>query len=111
MSQRALALVVPNERVQERFWEKVDMEGECWLWLAATRSTDGIGVFGYEGKIVYAHRLAWVIAKGALPAGFEVQRSCGNGLCVRPRHLVLVSSKKTKIVVESFADAPQDWLM
>jgi len=108
---RAGALLVPAEAVQDRFWDKVDVEGDCWLWQAATRSSDGIGVFGYEGKIVYAHRLAWVLVHGPLPAGFEVRRSCGHLLCVRPRHLLLVTSGKSKIGVESFAPPEMPWLM
>lgn len=86
---RAVSLAVPSEAVQERFWAKVDTEGDCWLWKAAVRASDGIGVFGYEGKILYAHRVAYVIAFGSLPRGAAVRRSCTNPLCVRPLHLVL----------------------
>jgi hypothetical protein len=84
-----MRLRVPSDEVQDRFWAKVKFDEDCWLWIAATRASDGIGVFGLEGKIHYAHRVAFVIVHGDIPENFDVRRSCGNKLCVRPRHLVL----------------------
>lgn len=92
------ALMAPSPEVAERFWAKVDMPEEgCWLWLAAVRSTDGIGVFGYDGRVLYAHRVAYVIAFGSIPEGKEVRRSCTVALCVRPKHLVLVDPGKREL--------------
>jgi hypothetical protein len=107
---KASALVAPPEEVQERFWSKVVMGDDCWLWQAAIRSSDGIGVFGYDGKILYAHRLAWVIAFGPLPSRAEVRRTCGNLLCVRPLHLLLIPKGKVKIDSGAFP-ASENWLM
>ncbi len=91
MKRSVLELAVPSEEVQDRFWDKVDSTSEdgCWAWQAAVRPADGVGVFGLDGKILYAHRLAYVVSRGLIPEGFEVRRSCGNRLCVRPRHLLL----------------------
>lgn len=108
---RAVALVCPSEEVQERFWSKVDTEGECWLWRATVRSSDGIGVFGLDKKILYAHRVAYVIAFGALPAGFEVRRSCMNQLCVRPSHLVLAPKGKRGFEPALVLGHDESWLM
>lgn len=82
-------LAVPSEEVQDRFWEKVDVDGDCWDWKAATRATDGVGVFGIDGRIFYSHRVAYVIVHGEVPEGKDVRRCCGNPLCVRPLHLYL----------------------
>ena len=108
-------LMLPSEEVQERFWAKVDMPEEgCWLWRAAARGTDGIGVFGFNGQVFYAHRVAFVIARGLIPPGMEVRRSCSNALCVRPLHLVLVyrSGKNGIRMMPSYEMAVDaDWLM
>lgn len=89
------ALMVPTVDVQERFWAKVDMPEEgCWIWKAAARASDGIGVFGFNGSVFYAHRVAYVIAFTLIPAGLEIRRTCGEALCVRPKHLALVERAK-----------------
>lgn len=81
--------VVPVEEIWDRFWCKVRFMDGCWLWTAATRESDGIGVFGFEGKILYAHRAAFALTRGLIPAGMDVRRTCMNPLCVRPTHLTL----------------------
>lgn len=83
-------LVVPPEDVQERFWGKVEMTDDCWPWNSTVRASDNVGVFGIDGKILYAHRVAYVIAFGGIPDGKDVRRTCKNPLCVRPLHLCLV---------------------
>jgi len=109
---KATALVLPSELVEDRFWTKVNMEGDCWLWTGTQRASDGIGVFGYDGKIVYAHRFAYVVSLGPLPPRFEVRRSCMNTLCVRPSHLLLIpKGKKAKIDITYFPGAVGDYLM
>lgn len=86
---------VPDE-VAKRFWEKIDWSqadadpDACWLWTAASRETDSIGVFGYDRKVMYAHRMSYLISRGQIPPGFEIRRSCFNSKCVRPLHLVLI---------------------
>lgn len=108
-------LPVPPEEVQSRFWAKVDTpEDGCWLWRAAARASDGIGVFGFKGRVFYAHRVAYVIVHGLIPRGMEVRRSCSNPLCVRPLHLALVSkSNRTSIKMLPTLDclAEAEWLM
>jgi len=89
------ALMVPSPEAQDRFWAKVDMPEEgCWIWKAAARASDGIGVFGFNGSVFYAHRVAYVIAFTLIPAGLEIRRTCGEALCVRPKHLALVERAK-----------------
>jgi hypothetical protein len=37
--------------------------------------------------MVKAHRIAYRLAKGPIPAGMIVDHGCGNRLCCRPDHL------------------------
>lgn len=69
-----------------RFWSKVDITGECWIWMGAKQS-QGYGNVVYGGKHYRANRLAYVLAYGSLPDGAVVMHTCDNPPCVRPEHL------------------------
>lgn len=70
----------------ERFWEKVDQSGDCWLWMGG-RNDDGYGIVQWEGHVTGAHRVAYEISVGPIPEGKLVLHSCDNPSCVNPNHL------------------------
>lgn len=80
---------MPRPTVEERFWSKVDQTGDCWLWLASKWPT-GYGAFGYQGKSVKAHRMAWFLVKGFWPLG-DLDHQCRVRACVNPDHLREIS--------------------
>lgn len=69
---------------EERFWDKVDKSGECWLWQAKQKT---YGYFDYNRKTTLAHRVSYMMAYGEIPAGLFVCHHCDTPLCVRPDHL------------------------
>ena len=74
-----------------RFWEKVDIrtDDKCWNWTASKKGKD-YGQFYIHGyKMVFAHRVAWVIKNGAIPNDLFVLHKCNNSLCCNPNHLYL----------------------
>lgn len=77
-----------DAKTQERFWAKVHRgaPGECWPWTAA-RERFGYGRLNVGGRILKAHRLAYVEAYGEIPTGLHVRHKCDNPPCCNPAHL------------------------
>lgn len=80
-----------------RFWSCVNrLEPDaCWLWTGYI-ATHGYGVFGIGNHPqirVRAHRLAWLIVRGAIPVGLEVCHRCDHPACVNPEHLFVATHR------------------
>lgn len=84
-----------DERLPDRFWEKVYPEPNtgCWLWGAA--DTRGHGVFWLSllKELHYAHRVAWRALVAPIPDGLEIDHLCRQRCCVRPDHLDVVTHR------------------
>ena len=76
-----------------RFWSKVLITPDHWLWTRGTFAS-GYGGFYLDGKTLYAHRLAYEDAYGLLPAGMEPDHWCRVRLCVNPSHMRPVTRKQ-----------------
>lgn len=80
----------------ERFTRKIDTSGECWNWTA-NKSPKGYGQFKIAARNVPAHRMAYELFVGPVPAGLVVDHLCRNRGCVRPDHLEPVTSRENTL--------------
>lgn len=74
-----------------RFWSNVDTSGECWIWKG-TLTQSGYGRFSFKNHTFRAHRVAWELKHGPIPAGMVVCHNCPGGdtrACVNDAHLFL----------------------
>lgn len=81
----------PQLTIKERFYahvKKLSGRNACHEYQGA-RSKKGYGQFGYEGWIQAAHRVAWKLEYGNIPAGLCILHRCDNPACVRLSHLFL----------------------
>lgn len=84
-----------TEKDERRFWSKVALPNEqgCMLWLGYVEK--GYGRFWFNGRMVRAHRVSYLLSYGPIPSGTEIDhvraRGCTNKHCVAPDHLEAVT--------------------
>lgn len=83
----------------ERFMSKVSPEpmSGCWLWTGAVLKSGGYGAIGIERASVRAHRVAWALFRGPIPAGLLVLHKCDNPACVNVDHLYLGTASRNAL--------------
>lgn len=82
-----------NSRWPESFWDRVDKRGprECWPWLGPL--DDGYGRVRFPGiGNMRCQRAAYILARGEIPHGLDVDHICVNPPCCNPDHLQAVTS-------------------
>lgn len=75
-----------GESLEVRFWSKVKKMSGCWLWTGGKLS-NGYGVIWRDGRHRYAHRIAFELQHGSIPAGKHVLHRCNTPLCQRGTHI------------------------
>src|SRR5262245_25950328 len=75
--------------IRSNFWEYPEREDSCWLWPG---TFGGYGILALpNGQMLAAHRVAYILAFGTIPADIVVCHRCDTPACVRPDHLFLGS--------------------
>lgn len=78
---------------QRDWWADVDRSkpNECWPWVKSTAS-HGYGQTWDGTTVRLAHRVAWTLAHGEIPAEMTVDHTCRNRRCCNPSHLRLLTN-------------------
>lgn len=88
-------VIDPLESTRKRFFKNVYYaENGCWIWQGAASGKNDYGYIWHNGKVMRAHRVAWILFKGSLPDNLKVCHKCDTPLCVNPDHLFLGTQKE-----------------
>lgn len=80
-----------GQPLEQRLADKrvVDDDTGCWLWQGDKRN--GYGSVWRGGVRCYAHRVAYELTHGPIPAEMHVCHRCDRPACVNPDHLFVGS--------------------
>jgi hypothetical protein len=68
----------------------------CWHWTRKI-SDNGYGRTSFRGRDSAAHRVAYELLRGPIPAGLELDHLCRVRHCVNPDHLEAVTGRENRI--------------
>ncbi|MEU5130018.1 HNH endonuclease signature motif containing protein [Streptomyces mobaraensis] len=87
----------------ERFLDRIGESSKgCWQW-SGPLDRDGYGRVWHNGRNALAHRVAYEMLRGPIPAGLELDHLCRNRACVNPHHLDAVPHRTNVLRGTSWA--------
>ena len=84
-----------HEKMMLRLLSKIKYSQDCWEWTGY-KLPGGYGqvfIGGNRKRMRLAHRVSYIVFRGPIPEGFEIDHLCLNKSCVNPDHLEAVTSQ------------------
>lgn len=75
-----------DEQFETALWGKIDKTRTCWIFIGAV-DNHGYGKIRYGGRTLGAHRVVYILLKGEIPKGLDLDHLCRVRCCVNPAHL------------------------
>lgn len=86
--------MLPKRLLELRLLKRLDRSGPCWIWTGCLYPT-GYGLFVGNDRLPHrAHRIAYELWKGPIPAGLVIDHLCCNRACCNPAHLEAVTQRE-----------------
>ena len=85
--------ILPRKTPESRLLAMTAKTDGCWLWTGYV-TVDGYGIIRVGGRAQGAHRLAYELYVGPIPAGLEIDHLCQTRNCVNPEHLEPVTREE-----------------
>lgn len=80
--------------IEQRLYPRLVIgPGGCLLWTGAKRHY-GYGAIYYEGRVRPVHRIVWLLERGPIPDGLEIDHLCGVTACSNVDHLQAVTHRE-----------------
>ena len=106
-AQSELAAAAKQRPLLERFMERVEKTPTCWLFTRSVgRNGYGYIAHGGRSRVITAHRAAWLLFYGDVPAGRNVLHKCDVRRCVNPEHLYVGTQSDN--MIDRFRRRPFD---
>ena len=85
----------PFQSLEDQFWSKVSPEPNsgCWLWTGASDPL-GYGRINVKARLQLAHRVSYILFRGPIPDGLQLDHLCRIPCCVNPDHLEPVTPRE-----------------
>jgi hypothetical protein len=91
-----------SQDVLERIWEKIEVQGECWLWEGATNSK-GYGMISMKGRNggpAVVHVLLYEMEYGQTDLQIG-HTHCYNRACVSPFHKTAQTQSENQLDIDN----------
>jgi hypothetical protein len=80
----------------ESMQTKIVPVNDCWEWVGSTNAKGYGSVADGSGGTMLAHRKAYELLVGPIPAGLTLDHLCMRTVCVRPSHLEPVDNAENQ---------------